>query len=207
MVTKVALSMLENKVIKNADVTDNILTLTFSDNSEKTLTLASGDAGGGDSGPIVGKSGTLVGVVSIADAMQYDIQHQQSEPFIPTPDLQMNIDVKEPGSYYAVALSNLCGTHETKPGETVSTTYSGKSWTMNSRNSAGVGRITMDGRAQDRFFQTDTLCPGGTSVCLSVGRLFTDVTVGMHNIAVAYFQHPALDQIAVRSITLAVFRV
>lgn len=207
MVTKVALPMLAEKVVKTADITDGILTLRFSDGTEKTMAIGT-SGGGGESGPIVGKSGTLVGAVSMADATQLDIPRATSDPMsITSPAVQMTVEVKEPGNYYAIAFVNGAGCHESKNGEVVTATYSGKSWTYNTRNTAVIMRIDMDANMNDRFFQSDFVVPASYGASSSHSRLFTNVQVGLHTFRFGIYQFPQEDQAAYRNATLAIFRV
>lgn len=206
MVTKVALEMLENKVVKNADLTNGVMTLTFSDGTQKQITVtAAPSEGGGDS--IVGKSGTLVGVVTMADQTQFDIPVVNSEPYVPTPQLQMAVQVDEPGNYYAIAFVNVCGCHVAAPGETVTATYFGKSWAYNTRFSACAQSIDIDGSAADRVWGADTDVPAGFSTTMSMARLFTDVTAGLHRFRWNITMPANYDRVSYRHASVAVFRV
>lgn len=204
MVTKVNLNMLEDKVVQSADITDGYLILRFSDGSEKNIQIEVG-GGEGDGGPIVGKSGTLVGAVAMADQFQKDIPLINSEPIVVPSELRVTIDVSEPGSYYAIAFVNVVGCHESKGGETVTVTYWGKSWTYNSRNTSVNGQIKLDeaGSASGG----DCIVPGGGGAMLPLSRLFPNVPVGTHVFGFGVAQYPREDQAAFRNATLAVFRV
>lgn len=207
MVTKVDLTMLAEKVIKNADLVGNTLTLNFSDGSSKDLTVGGGE--GEDPGNIMGKSGTLVGAVGYADFTQNDIELMSSDPFLPTPILQLAVDVKEVGNYYCFAFFNPNGCHVSKAGEVVTTTYYGKNWTYNTRTTGVVAQIQMDDIQNQRSVTngSDTFVPGGYSTTLTVSRIIRDVTIGTHVFKLCLYQPAAADACACRCVTFAVFRI
>lgn len=205
MVTKVNLDMLQDKVIQNADITDGYLILRFSDGSEKNIQLEVGGGEGGEGGPIVGKSGTLVGAVAMADQFQKDIPLINSDPIYIPAELRVTIDVTEPGSYYAIAFVNVVGCHESKGGETVTVTYWGKSWTFNPRNTSVIGQITLNDASSPSG--GDTIVSGGMGTMLGISRLFQNVPVGTQVFGFGVTQYPREDQAAFRNASLAVFRV
>lgn len=202
MVTKVNLAMLQEKVIKNADVVDGILVLQFSDGTEKNIPIEI--SGGDEGGPVVGKSGTLAGAVSMSPMFQKDSPLIMSEPIVVPQELRVTLEVTEPGSYYVIASVNVVGCHESKGGETVTVTYWGKSWTYNSRNTSINGQITLDTGAA---ISGDCVVPGGAAAMLPVTALYQNVPVGTHVFAFGLAQYPREDQTAFRQATLAVFRV
>lgn len=207
MVTKVDLTMLAEKVIKNADLVGNVLTLNFSDGTSKELTVGGGE--GGDPGNIQGKSGTLVGAVAYGDFQQFDVELQSTDPFMPTPILQLAVNVTEVGSYYAFAFINPNGCHESKTGETVTATYFNKNWTYNSRTTGVVSQIQFDEIVNQRQATngSDTFVPGGYSTTLTVSRIIRDVTIGTHVFKLCLYQSAAQDACAARCVTFAVFRI
>lgn len=208
MVSKVALLMLAEKVVKNASISGDRLTITFSDDSTKDLTITGGSGGGGDPVEVQGQRGTMVGSSSMADSTQEDLPLQSSEPYGPPTALQVSVDVKEVGSYICVAVLNAVGAHESKGGETVTTTYFGKSWTYNTRGSAAIGRFDMDTVVSGKVpFTSDMFITGGTTVVFSVNRTFIDVPIGLHTFKLGLYQQAANDHCAYRCAAMMVFRL